>query len=231
MKRFWKSAAALRDDAGWAIALDGKKVRTPARRPLLVPSEPLALAIADEWNRSGETVDPRELPLTGLANAAIDQVAPDPGSFAAGIARYAESDLLCYRAEAPSGLVELQAESWDELLSWARRRFDVDFATTCGIAHVPQPDPTVQRLAHALKSLDPFRLAALFPLVTIGGSLVAGLAVLEGAIATGQAWEAVTVDERWQLYQWGADAQAQAALELRRRAFFDGARFVELLNG
>ena len=230
MKRFWKQAAAVREGDGWAVELDGKPLRTPARKPLLVPTKSLAEAIAEEWNGSGETVDPRGMPLTGLANAAIDRVASDPEDFADGLAKYGESDLACYRTETPRSLVARQEESWDELLAWARRRFDVDFCTTSGIIHVAQPEATTQRLTHAVRSLGAFPLAGLSPLVTIGGSLVAGLAVLEGHLPPADAWHAVTIDEQWQREQWGADAEAEAALEARRSAFFAAAWFLELLE-
>jgi chaperone required for assembly of F1-ATPase len=170
------------------------------------------------------------MPLTGLANATIDRVAPDPAAFAASLAKYGESDLACYRTEAPRELAQRQEKSWDELLGWARRRFDVDFCTTSGVVHVPQPEATVGRLAHAVDSLDPFRLAGLSPLVTIGGSLVAALAVAEGQLSPQQAWNTVTIDEQWQAEQWGTDAEAEAALEARRKDFFAGARFLELLD-
>ena len=231
MKRFWKDAVAVESEDGWSVELDGKPMRTPARQPLAVPTSALAQAIADEWKAVGETVDPRGVPLTGLANAAIDRVAPDRQAFAAGLARYAEGDLACYRAEGPAALVDRQGESWDALLGWARRRFDVDFKTTPGILHVDQPSATVERLAHAVGALDPFRLAGLSPLVTIGGSLIAALGVLEGAFSAERAWEAVSIDDRWQLEQWGADAEAEAALENRRRDFFAAAHFLGLLEG
>lgn len=230
MKRFWKSATAAAEDGQWAVRLDGKPLRTPARAPLLVPTERLAKAIADEWNAAGETVNPREMPLTGLANAAIDQVSPDPRAFAEGLARYGAGDLLCYRADGPSELVDRQQTAWDELLGWARRRFDVDFATTSGIVHVAQPQATVQRLGHAAASLDAFRLAALSPLVTISGSLVSALAVAEAAVPAEAAWNAVTIDEQWQREQWGEDAEAEAALEARHRDFLAAAQFLELLD-
>lgn len=230
MKRFWKQAAVAAEETGWAIELDGKPLRTPAREPLLVPTEALARAIAGEWNAADETIKPLDMPLTGLANAAIDRVTPDPEGFAAGLAKYGESDLACYRAERPRALVERQEKSWDELLGWARRRFDVDFCTTAGILHVPQPEATVGRLAHAVASLDPFRLAGLSPLVTIGGSLVAALAIAEKQLSPEQAWDSVTIDEQWQAEQWGADAEAEASLESRRNAFFAAAKFLELLG-
>jgi chaperone required for assembly of F1-ATPase len=230
VKRFWKEVSVERDGDGWGIRLDARPVKTPARAALAVPSQRLANAVADEWRLVGETVDPRAMPLTGIANAAIDRVAPDPAAFAAGLANYAEADLACYRAEGPRALVERQEQSWDALLGWARRRYDVDFQTTSGLMHVAQPAATVERLSHALATLDAFHLAGLSPLVTIGGSLIAALAVLEQAIPADQAWQAVSIDERWQLEQWGADAEAEAALESRQRDFMAAARFLELLD-
>jgi chaperone required for assembly of F1-ATPase len=230
MKRFWKEVSVVPEGSGWAIQLDGRPVRTPARSPLVVPNEALAKAIAAEWRSVGEEIDPRSMPLTGLANAAIDRVAPERQAFAGGLARYAEADLACYRSEWPPELVGRQKAAWDRLLGWARRRYDIDFSTTSGLVHVPQPQATIERLAHAVAALDPFRLAGLSPLVTIGGSLVAGLAVLEKAITAEEAWEAVSVDERWQLDQWGADQEAQTALEDKRRDFMAAARFLGLLD-
>ena len=230
MKRFWKQAEAVERDGGWGVELDGKPLRTPARDLLTVPTKALAEAIASEWNEVGDKIDPGTLPLTGLANAAVDRVAPHKDAFAKGIARYAEADLACYRAEGPSALVARQTESWDSLISWGRRRFDVDFRTTSGVAHVDQPAATVDQLRHAVAALDPFRLAGLSPLVTIGGSLLAALGVLEGALMPDQAWDSVTIDDRWQLDQWGSDAEAEAALDDRRRDFMAAARFLELLN-
>jgi chaperone required for assembly of F1-ATPase len=197
---------------------------------LQVPTIALAEAIADEWRAVEEKIDPRAMPLTGLANAAIDRVAPERQAFADGLARYAEADLACYRAEGPRALVERQEREWDSLLAWGRRRYDVDFATTCGLMHVDQAAATVEQLSHAVAALDAFRLAGLSPLVTIGGSLLAALAVQERAITADEAWTAVSVNERWQLEQWGADAEAEAALENRRRDFFAAARFLELLD-
>ena len=230
MKRFWKTAEAVPEEGGWGVELDQRLLRAPSRAPLIVPSETLARAIAEEWAASEDTVDPRALPLTGLANAAIHRVAPDRTAFAAGLASYAEADLACYRADGPRPLAARQAESWDALLGWARRRFDVDFVTTTGIVHVAQRPATVDRLTHEVAAVDPFRLAALSPLVTIGGSLVAALAVLEGALTPEQAWDAVSIDERWQLEQWGADAEAEAAMANRRRDFLAAARFLALLD-
>lgn len=230
MKRFWTAAEIVESGGGWAVVLDGRRVKTPARAELVLPTRTLAAAISAEWNECGQQVDPRAMPLTGLANAAIDRIAPDTENYAAGIASYGETDLVCYRAEGPNPLVERQQESWDGLINWARRRFDVDFACQTGIMHVPQPADTVRKLAHAVAALDAFRLAGLSPLVTIGGSLVAGLAVLEQMIPAEEAWEAVSLDDRWQLELWGDDPEARAALDARRRDFLAAARFLELLN-
>jgi len=230
VKRFWKDVSVEREGEGWAIRLDGRAVKTPARAGLEVPSEPLADAIAEEWRGVGERIDARAMPLTGLANAAIDRVAPARDAFTKGIANYAEADLACYRSEGPRVLVERQEREWDKLLGWARRRFDVDFVTTSGLMHVAQPPATVEQLSHAVAALDPFRLAGLSPLVTVGGSLVAALAVLEKAMTPEAAWDAVSIDDRCQIERWGADAEAEAALENRRRDFMAAARFLDLLS-
>ena len=230
MKRFWKEVTFCRREGGWTIELDGKPVRTPARALLQLPTEELARAIAGEWRAVEDRIDPRAMPLTGLANAAIDRIAPDRSSFAAGLARYAEADLACYRAEGPRELVVRQEKSWDFLLGWARRHFDIDFATTSGILHVPQPEATVNRLAHAIAALRPFQLAGLSPLVTIGGSLLVALAVLEKAIEPSRAWEIVTLDEQWQLEKWGSDAVLEVTLGNRKRDFLAAAEFLDLVG-
>ncbi len=229
MKRFYKTAEAVPSAGGVAILLDGRPVKTPARHPLLVPTEELAEAIAAEWNDQGEEIDPRAMPLTGLANAAIDRVTPDPAAFARTLAQYGESDLLCYRAEGPQPLVRRQAEQWDRLLDWARRRFDIELHTVCGVMHRPQPAASIERLAAAVAARDPFRLAGLSPLVTVGGSLVIALAMAEGAIGLEEAWAAATLDEQWQIEQWGKDALAVQALAARRRDFDAAYRFLTLL--
>jgi len=230
VRRFWTSVEVVHSAGGWGVHLDGKPLRTPARVELAAPTMALAEAIADEWRSVAGQVEPGAMPLTGLANAAIDRAAPDQPAFAAGLARYAEADLACYRSEWPPELVDRQAANWDPLLAWARRRFDVDFSTTTGLMHVPQPAATVERLAHAVAALNPYQLAGLSPLVTVGGSLIAALAVFENAIPVEDAWLAVSVDDRWQIEQWGSDSDAELALETRRRDFFAGSRFLELLS-
>ena len=230
MKRFWTSAEAISTGTGYAIALDGRRVKTPAKTDLILPAQKLADAVAAEWNAVGETIDPRQMPLTGLSNAAIDRIAPNKEQFASGIARYGEGDLTCYRAEGPDALVQWQQESWDALLEWAQRRYDVDFALCTGVMHIDQPADTVRKLSHEVMALDAFRLAGLSQMVTIGGSLVAALAVHEEMMPAEAAWEAVSLDDRWQLEQWGDDAEARAALDARRQDFLAAAQYLSLLS-
>jgi len=229
MKRFYKQAIVSPESGGVAILLDGRPVRTPGRNPLRVPTEELAEAIAGEWNRQGDEIDPRSMPLTGLANAAIDRVAPDPAAFGRTLAEYGESDLLCYRAEGPQPLVERQGRVWDPLLGWARTRFGIEFETTTGVMHRRQPAQTIEQLGRAVAARGAFQLAGLAPLVTIAGSLVIALALAEGAIALEAAWDAALLDEAWQAEQWGADPLAAASLENRRREFEGAYLFLTLL--
>jgi chaperone required for assembly of F1-ATPase len=230
MKRFWKEAAAAPSGSGWQVLLDARPLRTPARALLEVDGEPLAQAIAAEWALAEDKVNPRAMPLTGLANAAIDRVAPDPASFAASLSRFAASDLLTYRADGPRPLVERENNAWDPLLDWARARFGVEFVVTTGITPVDQPRATLETFDRTVAALDAFSLAGLAPLVTVGGSLVAGLAVLERAVDVNTGWAAVSLDEAYQLDTWGEDAEARRALESREADFRAGARFLALLR-
>lgn len=225
MKRFWKEVTVEAN----GIALDGRPVRTPGRAALVAPTAALAEAIAEEWRSVGEKLDPREMPFTGMANAAIDRIAPNTATFAAGLAKYGESDLLYYRAELPEPLVERQQAAWDPLLDWARGRYDVHFETTAGIIHKAQPEATLLRLNEAVAAFDAFQLAGLSPVVTVSGSLVAALALIEGAADAETIWTAAQIDEAWQEEMWGEDDLATTAREAHRKDFLAGARFLSLL--
>jgi chaperone required for assembly of F1-ATPase len=224
-RRFWREVSVV--DRG--IWLDDKPLRTPARADLRLPTDALAAAVAEEWRTADGAIDPGAMPLTGLANAAIDRIAPDVPAFAAVLGRYAESDLLCYRADHPASLLARQGEHWDAPLDWARRRYDVDFVVTAGLLPVDQPAVTVKRLAAAVAAYDAFRLAGLSPLITLSGSLVLALALAEGALTEEQAWEAAELDQIWQAEHWGEDTLATAAREDKRRDFRAAARFLALL--
>jgi len=228
MKRFWKTVV-IDDQRG--IRLDDRPVRTPGRVALALPTDALAQGVADEWRAigEGEEIDPRAMPLTGLSNAAIDRVGAYRALFAAGLAQYGESDLLCYRADSPDDLVARQAAAWDPLLDWARTRYDVHIEVATGILHRAQPDQTLARLSDAIAARDAFELAALSPIVTIGGSLIVALALAERAATAEQLWDAITLDEEYQAERWGRDPLAEAGIAARRRDFGAGVRMLELL--
>ena len=229
MRRFYKEAAVEPVESAFRLLLDGRPVKTPGRAPLAAPSAVLAEAIAEEWNAQGEQVDPHAMPLTGLANAAIDRVAPDKDAFARTLTIFGESDLVCYRAEGPQRLVERQSERWDPIIAWARRRYDIDLEVVCGVIHRPQSRGTLDQLGQAVNARSPFELAGLAPLVTVSGSLVIALALAEGGIDFETAWAAGTLDEQWQAERWGEDSEATKAIEARRRDYEAGYRFLTLL--
>lgn len=230
MKRFYTAASTTPAEAGYAILLDGRAIKTPNRALLVAPSAALADAIAAEWAAQGEEIRPDSMPLTGIANAAIDLVAPDVTAFVAPLAAYADSDLLCYRApEAP--LSAHEAALWNPILAWAEQRYAVEFVLVTGIMHQRQADATIAALRDAMTASDPFRIAALSPLITIGGSLVAALALAEDAFDRDALWAAVNCDELWQEQQWGADADAVAARAAKQREWDAAARFLALLGG
>lgn len=227
MRRFYSQANVTQASGGFGITLDGRDVRTPARNPLIVPSRALAEAMAAEWAAQGQHVAPSTMPLNGIANAAIDLVSPDPAAFAAPIAAYGESDLLCYRSPDRELALE-QARLWNPILHGAEQRWGVEFTLTDGIMHIAQPGATCASLSQAVMACDSFSLAALSPIVSIGGSLVVGLALLHRDFSPEHLWNAVTLDERWQEERWGAVDDAVEARDEKRSAWMQAARFLAL---
>lgn len=228
MRRFWSEVAVAPDGDGHAIHLDNRPLRTPARAPLLLPTAALAQAIAAEWAEAADQFDPRAMPLTGLANAAIDLVAADTQAFADRLASYAESDLLCYRAAWPAALVARQQQGWEPLLTAIEQRLDSRFHRATGIVHIAQPAPSLGRVRQMLGSYSAFRLAALDPVITISGSALLGLALTERLARPETLFAAATLDEQWQEEQWGEDTEAAAARADRRAQFMAAACFLEL---
>ncbi len=218
-KRFYKEAAVAGEEAPFAIALDGRPVKTPLKRPLAMPQRALAEAVAAEWQRQGEHVDPATMPLTRLANTALDRVAGDEARIIAEIAEYVGSDLLCYRAEGPEGLIEREARHWDPVLVWARAHLAHPFIATTGLVHQPQPEPTLAAVREHLARRDAFVLTALHNMATLTGSALLAMAVEAEHLDADAAWAAAHVDEDWQIEQWGADEEAERRRQARRDEF------------
>jgi chaperone required for assembly of F1-ATPase len=217
-KRFYQQAhVGEAAGGGVPLLLDGKPVKTPARRPLAAPTRALAEKIAEEWNAQAEVIDPARMPLTRLANAVIDAVADQPKAVAAEIANYLGSDLLCYRADMPEGLVERQARAWDPILAWARQALGARFVLARGVVHVAQPEPAIAAMRAIIPS-ESWRLGAVSAITTVTGSAVLALALERGALDADTAWAAAHVDEDWQMSQWGRD---DAALERRAYHYAD----------
>lgn len=224
-RRFWSEVEVHEVPGGYAVALDGKPIRTPARAPLTLPTRALAGMVAAEWAAQQGTVKPATMPATRAANAAIDKTRGQQAEVAALIAAYGGTDLVCYRADHPPGLVARQAAAWDPLLDWAQARYGVPLAVTQGVMPAPQPAATLARLAREVAALDPFRLTAFHDLVALPGSLVIGLAAAEGAFAPTALWQAARADEQWQIDHWGPDPEAEQAAAARAEAFFHAERF------
>ncbi len=217
-KRFYSQAHVGEGDGGFPVLLDGKQVTTPARRPLAAPTRALAEAIAQEWEAQAALIDPGRMPLTRLANAVIDAVASRPQPVADEIAQYLGSDLLCYRAEAPEGLVEWQARSWNPLLAWARDALGARFVQIEGVVFAAQPREAIDAARAAIPA-DIWRLGALSAITTLTGSALLALALARDAIDLDTAWAAAHVDEDWQMSQWGRDEQALARRDYRFTEF------------
>jgi chaperone required for assembly of F1-ATPase len=222
-KRFYKVASVEERDDAFHLTLDGRTARTPARQPLAVPTRGLAEAMAEEWGRQGEEIDPGSMPVTRLVNSAIDGVVPRRAEVIEDTAKYAGSDLIFYRAGEPVRLVEIQNESWNPVLDWTRETHGARFALAEGIMHVAQPEEAKAAIRAAIERISsPFALAALHVMTTLTGSVLIALAHASGRLSADEAWNAAHVDKQYQESVWGEDHEAMVRRR-NRRAEFDAA--------
>lgn len=229
IKRFYKTAS-VGQGPPYPILLDGRAVKTPAKRALALPTRALAEAVAAEWAAQGEKIDPSRMPLTRSANTAIDSVAENLAAVAADIVAYAGSDLLCYRADAPVELVARQAKLWNPVIAWARDDLGARFNIGEGVKHVAQPADATAAIAAALEPYDAFGLTALHIITTLTGSVLLALALARGRLTGDEAWDAAHVDEDFQISQWGEDFEAAARRKARRAEFDAASRLLTLVK-
>lgn len=227
-KRFWKQATAEPCDGGFTVRLDGRAVKTPAKRPLVVPTLAMAQAIAAEWDAQQGAVKPETMPVTRAANSALDKVAEQFDEVADLLIAYGGSDLLCYRATGPEGLVNRQAAGWNPLLDWAAQDLSAPLTVTSGIVHVDQPQASLDRLAALVRAYSPFQMAAFHDLVAISGSLILAIAVTRSRLSADEAWSLSRIDETWQAELWGVDDEAAALEASKHAALREAARFYGL---
>jgi chaperone required for assembly of F1-ATPase len=228
MKRFWTRVTVTPQDPGFGLALDGRPVKTPAQSPLLLPTRALAEALAAEWQAVTEKIDPAAMPLTGLANAAQDLIAPNIAAHAQRLAAYAAHDLLCYRADAPAVLILRQTQHWNPVLDWAEHTHGWRFAITAGLMPIDQPPESRDAIAATLAARPPAALAAHAQLIPLSGSALLALALDEGHLTPEAAWAAADLDDAFQAEHWGADDEALAMRRHREAAFMAAARFLAL---
>jgi chaperone required for assembly of F1-ATPase len=227
-KRFWKQATAEACDGGYTVKLDGRAVKTPAKRPLVVPTQAMAQAIATEWDAQQGVVNPDSMPFTRAANSALDKVAVQFDEVAGLLAAYGDSDLLCYRATAPAELIARQAAVWDPILDWAAQELGAPLRVTSGVVYIAQPQDSIDRLTALVRDFTAFELAAVHDLIAISGSLLLALAVTRGRLSVKQAWDLSRIDETWQNEQWGIDEDAAALEALKQSALEQADRFFAL---
>ncbi|MEO3414641.1 ATP12 family protein [Roseovarius sp. CAU 1744] len=228
LKRFWDNAHVTPTAEGFAIELDGRGVKTPAKAPLIVPTQALADRIAREWNAVEEMIDPGTMPFTRSSNAAIDKVTLQHAEIADMLAAYGDADLTCYRAAAPQPLTELQAREWDPLLAWAEKTLSARLIPVQGVMHAPQNPQALRVLSDQVHALDVFALTAFHDLVSLSGSLVIGFAAMHGLHDPQTLWRLSRIDEQWQEDQWGKDDEAMAMAARKESDFLHAHAFYNL---
>ena len=228
-KRFWDETKVTPAEDGFTVTLDDRPLRTPQKAALVLPTKALAEAVAAEWAAQEGEIRPETMPFTRTANSAIDKVAVQHDEVADLLAAYGETDLVCYRAEGPEGLVARQAEAWDPVMEWAAQALGVRLQPVTGIIPAPQDPAALDHLSALTHAFGPFELAAFHDLVSLTGSLLLGFAAVQGAKTPEELWQISRIDEQWQEDQWGADEEATEHSLLKKQAFLHAARFYSLL--
>jgi len=230
-KRFYSEVSVAPGEGGFVVLLDGKRVKTPAKAVLTVPTEAAAKLVANEFAAQDETIDPSKMPVMRLVNTAIDGVATQPDAVAEDVLRFATSDLLCYRADGPASLVARQNAAWDSVLDWASEALGARLCLAEGVMHVEQPRTAIAAIGqHIRQRSEPLQLAALHLMTSITGSALLAIAVEAEAIEPEAAWNAAHVDEDWQAEQWGQDAEAIARRINRKRDFQSAVDLLKALS-
>ncbi|MEW5726590.1 MAG: ATP12 family protein [Pseudomonadota bacterium] len=229
IKRFYKTAETAEGEGGFAIRLDGRQVKTPAGKPLVVAARPLAEAVAEEWRAQGETVDPASMPMMQLAATALDRAGPERAAIIDQLMSYAGTDLLCYRADFPPDLVDRQDTGWTPVLDWAARVLDARLQTTSGVIAVAQPADALTALRRKVEAYDVWRLTALQLTTAAAGSLVLALALVEGELDAERVFALSQLDETYQIEQWGEDAEAAERRAALARDIRSAERFLSLI--
>ena len=224
-KRFWTETRVEEVDGGFTIRLDGRPVQTPAKLLLIVPTRAMADQIASEWDAQQGKIDPRTMPWTRSANAALDKVATQFAEVAGLLAAYGDTDLLCYRADGPEELARRQTEGWDPLLAWSAATLKAPLNATVGVMHREQPAESLARLTARIGQMTAFQLTGFHDLVAISGSLVLALAVADQRLPAEEAWRLSRLDEHWQAEVWGRDEEAEMLEAARHEGFLHAERF------
>ena len=230
-RRFWKNVHVVSSEAGYFIKLDDKILKTPAKRQMMLPTETLAKKVASEWGQLVEEIDPTTMPFTKAANAALDKVSEQFEEVSSLLGEYGDTDLLYYRADSPPELQKRQKTGWDPIVKWAENTFKVQINCGTGIVYIPQNEKLFSEIRKKISSLNIFELTAFYDMVSITGSLILGLAIINGRLSAEEAYQLSRIDEQWQLEQWGEDEEAQVASNVKNAAILHSEEFFALSDG
>jgi len=230
-KRFWKNVYVDSSKVGYFIKLDEKILKTPAKKKMVLPTEALANKVALEWDQQVEEIDPITMPFTKSANAVLDKVSEQYEEVSSLLSEYGETDLLYYRADSPSELQKRQKTGWDPIVKWAENTFEVQINCGTGIVYIPQNEKLFSETRKQINNLSIFELMAFYDMVSITGSLILSLAIINKRLSAQQAYQLSRIDEQWQLEQWGEDEEAKVASNQKNIAILHSEEFFALSGG
>ncbi|MDV7338510.1 ATP12 family protein [Terasakiella sp. A23] len=230
LKRFYKTVSVDQDGDGFRVLLDGRQLKSPAKRSMLLPTKALAEALAKEWDSQDENILPLTMPLMALASTAVDRIGQLRDGVVEQIAKYGETDLICYWTDDPADLAKRQSDTWLPHIKWAKDRYGATLKTQTGILHIEQSQDAIDALKKAVDALNDWELAGLSIATHGTGSIILGLALIEGVIDSEQAFEDSQVDETYQIEQWGEDWEAADRRKALRADLQSVTTWIELLK-
>ncbi len=229
-KRFYKKVELVKVKNGFAIALDAKHIKTPSKKPVIIPNENLAQILLNEWQAQGEFIDAISMPFTRVINSALEGEEGIENALILEIVNYGANDLLLYRAQDPQELVLNQEKYWDSLLLKFSKKFGIKFISTIGIIHVEQPKASLEKLKSLLDGLDRFTLTSLTLITSLTGSGLIAIALLHNLISADEAWKTAHVDEDFNDKIWGQDEEAIKRRNKRKVDFDVAIKIIEILS-
>ena len=225
MKKFWKKVSIKKISFNsFQIMLDERILQTPLKRELILPNLNLAQEIAKEWDQDSINIKTESMIFYGLISTSLDKIIDNRNVYIDDILDYIDTDLICYRADNPKELVELQKSKWDPIILLVEKYIGTKVQVFIGVSPNKQHYTVHDGINNLIDQFDIFEISALHRITNITGSIFLSLCVLRKDISKNEVFELSFLDELWQEENWGFDKEnsqkrKEISIELNKSIF------------